>query len=262
MGRYQEGAVELSLYSWFGSQYIDSYYPSSIACIRALNKLEQDFKVQYLILPEQGNAVDKVLSNFPVLQVKEDSGESKTIHKGGNIMDFLLEQVESSIDPKEDPGFRKNTMTEQWARESLSKTMTYFLFHNADNFEVFKNALVRRFSSGIMTDDKVTAIRDAMVNSMGFSDLKTAEYAKARDLLFTQFQIVDDMISRSSYASGEELKTLDIWLFSYCSLLLLPYNQEAEHLKKEFPKVREYLLKIHEETKGEFTGSCDFLKVG
>ena len=254
--------MNFSLYSWFGSQYIDSYYPSSIMCIRMLNHMKQNFKVQYLILPEEGKPVDKVLSNFPVLQAENTFGDKEVIYRGINIVEYLLDQIKSTLDLRDEPNYRRITMTEQWARESLSKTMIYFLFYNDDNYEVFRNALVRRFSAGIMTEDKMSAIRSAMLGSLNFSDLKSAEYAKAKDLLFTQFQIVNDLVDRSDYATGPTLKQIDLWLFSFCSVLLLPYNQEANELKEEFPNVVDYLLKIHEETKGEYTGSMDYLKVG
>ncbi|MFK8139024.1 MAG: glutathione binding-like protein [Bdellovibrionales bacterium] len=245
------------LYSWLGAPYLESYDPESITIVRTLNLLNWDFEHQFLMSSDSEPPPEMELSKYPMIKCQKD-GQEVILSGGVEIMNYLLASLDSEINNSKSDDLEKARKFEQWSQDTMKVSNTFFLLKEALNFNELTFSLLQRLGASFDHKEFNTA-RASMVSEIESHEISEKNYDNVLKLLHSQFQTLESELGGDGFLLGDKVYAVDLWLFGNFSLLLLPYNRDANQLKKQFPKTLNYLKRIHERTSSDKTGSLAYL---
>lgn len=239
---------ELIFYSLPGDQFVESYDPRCIAVHRILNFKKFSYQLKIVSPPEEYQKFEKAIVAFPIIYYNR-----QIIHDAIDMIKVLSQLnpdrliITESIE--ENP---YQLILTQWAIDSMSLILNYFMFSSKKNWERFLDEMIRSGSNKkvikVLSNEKEVA-----THYLQRTFLNRYDYQGVVNLFDEQLRMINSILTNKKYLTGDKITIADFSVFSTLHMLFHPYITEGRAFEGKYPYLESWAKKIDRETSGEFT---------
>lgn len=228
-----------------GDKYIESFDEKSIMIHRILSYKSIEYKNNVVTLESLRKTKGNSIGVFPMIK-----SEERVYHTLDNFYEFLI-----NYPPMISKGNKKSFAEKQlmqWALDSLSKKVRYFLLIEPDNWKKLEAYLESMYGpekkGGVL--DNIRNVSKVVYKNSLFSRM---HYEAKLDALCSDLLMIDEMASKNDFLMGSDLCLADFAVFSVLHLLMHPFITEMSVFNSRFLNLERWALNMEQLSKGAFT---------
>lgn len=237
----------ITLYSMMGDKFIESFDEKSIMAHRLMALKGIDYKTNVASLDSMAKDIGKAVGMFPVIR----TSDGEILHDREQLYEFFSRfSPHLSNESFSRPFFIKHVS--EWALDSLTKRVRYFLLLEVENWKKLKSYLENIYSGShhLETMQNIRKVTQIVYKNSLFSRL---DYRSKLDAIEEDLSMIDHWASENRFIAGDDISLADIALFSVIHLMFHPYIEEIAIFKERFTNLNRWAMQIDKLTTNEYT---------
>ncbi|WP_419173162.1 glutathione S-transferase family protein [Halobacteriovorax sp.] len=232
------------LYTWSGSDEIESFGPSCAIINRCLSYLNIDFDIKSIVLGSELTGAKEKLTGLPIIQ----NGDKKYFGIR-NSLKYLMElRSESDLFEIADDQIIQEQMIREWALNVLRASCVYMTFKDPSGYSIIKKKFFKAAKYQLDKQDHLETvaepIRKALLESTNAHDIYSLELDKAREHFEKQIKYLDTILQSNQFLLGNQIKLVDIIAYCHLSSAFLSASDFVTNLRPKHPRVTRWLLRV------------------
>ncbi|WP_412473579.1 glutathione S-transferase family protein [Halobacteriovorax sp. YZS-1-1] len=239
------------LYSWSGSDEIESFSPSCSIINRCLSFLNIDFDIKAIPLVSELNGAKDKLSGLPIIQDRD-----KKFFGVRNAIKYLKElREESELFQVPQSQMVQEQMLRDWALTSLRASCVYMSFINPNGYATikkkFQKAAKYQFDKQEDLNKVAEPIKEALLHSTFSFDIFRLEPELGNSHFEEQLKYIDGLVTTNEFLLGNQIKLVDIIAYCHLSSSLLAASDFSKKIRPKYPRVSRWLLRVAAQTRSK-----------